>query len=101
MKCCLVKEVEEVEMVEMVEEVEMVEGGLLCPEPAEGMFLFDLPSFPSPFSLFPCSMNLRKGADPRFLNQRGKTRSEIRLWRDRKHSETKSIICYSYFHINK
>ena len=54
-----------------------------------------------PFSLVPCSLNSGKGGDPRFLKRGGKIRSKIRLWRDRKHSETKAIVYHIYSHINE
>ncbi len=72
---------EEVEMVEKVEEVEGVEM-------VECFFSF------YPFSLVPCSLNSGRGGDSRFLKWGGKTRSKIRLWRDRKHNETKAIVCF-------
>ena len=53
-----------------------------------------------PFSLVPWSLNYGRSGDTRFLKQGGKTRSEIRLWRDRKHNETKTIVCSIYFHVN-
>ena len=72
---------EEVEMVEEVEEVEEVKM-------VECFFTF------YPFPLVPCSLNSGKGGDPKFLRQGGKTRSKIRLWRDRKHNETKAIVYF-------
>ena len=75
----------------LVEEVEMVEGGRFS-----HFTLFSVPLLP-----VLCSLNCEKGGDPRFLKQGGKTRSKIRLWRDRKYNETKAVVCYSYFHINE
>ena len=45
------------------------------------------------FSLGPCRLNSGRG-DPRFLKRGEKTRSKIRLWRDRKHNETKTIVYF-------
>ncbi len=72
---------EEVEMIEMVEEVEKVE----C------FFHFTL----YPFTFVPCNLNCGKRGDLRFLKQVGQTRSGIRLWRDRKHNETETIVCFA------
>ncbi len=46
------------------------------------------------FSPVPCSLNSGRGEDPKFLKQGGKTRSKIRLWRDRRDNETKTIVCF-------
>ncbi len=54
-----------------------------------------------PFSLVPCSLNSGRDGDPGFLKQGEKTRSEIRLWWDGEHNETKTIVYHIYFHINE